>query len=224
MKKTFFLIFLVIISAAGLFLPVSAASDVIVAVAEAEDGKSLRKLEAGDVINVRVVLPEMDEVRKLQFDLVFDPDVVSYNGDAKPDSNAAGFDIISVGEVTEQGDALPAVRFLAGASSPVTFSGGSTSFSASFTVKEDAPRGQSDAFSLGGLNCDDDSVSLDKSRIKITVGEAETQAETEETTAPPEIEDESSIIGAVVVACFAAVLVIAVVLAVIKIRGKRRQR
>ena len=217
MKKiTFFILILLI--AVQLIFPVYAASDVIVAVCEAEGGKSIHKLEAGDVITVRVVLPEMDDVRKLQFDLNFEPDTVEYNGDAKPESNEAGFTIVSVGQVTEQGEDVPTVRFVAGASEPLTFSGGSTSFSASFTVKADAPTGQSEAFSLSGLSCDDESVSLNKASIKITVCGAETS---DETAAAPKSDSGISGVTVIKAACIAAAVIVCAAVVIPKVRKKR---
>lgn len=178
MKKSFIIILAAFVLAANLFaVQIFAGSDVVVAIIEAEEGKSLDSLEAGDVVTVSISLPEIDDVTEFALDLSFDESVVRYNGDAALGDFVDGFQTSYVYQMAGEGGSIPTIRFSASASEPLSFSSGCRAFTASFTVKEDAPSGEAVAFVMENLYCDDDSVSLFMNPLKITVSESETPSE-----------------------------------------------
>ena len=70
MKKSCIIILAAFVLAANLFaVQIFAGSDVVVAIIEAEEGKSLDSLEAGDVVTVSISLPELDDVTEFALDL-----------------------------------------------------------------------------------------------------------------------------------------------------------
>ncbi len=187
MKKSIFSIFLI----AVIFFNIpavysSAASGVIVAVAEADGGKSLSELDSEEVVRVTVLLPKIDSTSKLQFDLVFDDAVFEYNGDA--DASAV-LSLLTIGKAEAVGTNI--IRLVAAGFGSASFAPETVALTASFTVKQNVSSGEKDAFSLAGLKCSDDSVSVMEDTIKITVsGEETTVPEVttdEETTMPPEV-------------------------------------
>lgn len=214
MKKSFIIILTAFVLAANLFaVQIFAGSDVVVAVIEAEEGKSLESLEAGDIITVSISLPEIDDVTEFALDLSFDESVVRYNGDAALGDFVDGFQTSYVYQMAGEGGSIPTIRFSAAASEPLSFSSGRKAFTASFTVKDGAPSGEAVAFVMENLYCDDDSVSLFKNPLKITVSESETPSE----HGGDSLKLPTYIVG--VAACAAAVVIGGVTL--IKKRSKR---
>jgi len=213
MKRTVFLLVFTLVAVINLLaLPAFAGSDVVVAAIESADGKSLKSLAAGDVVTVRIALPELDGVRKFEIDLKFDESVVEYNGDAALGDFAQEFAIATVAQTTDAGEAQSVIRFVAANLEPLTISGGKNAFIASFTVKDGAPTGDATPFSMENFICDDESVSLYKGLTKITIVGDDTDT-TAETTAAEDIgseEDGFPIYLAAVPVCAVGALICAV--------------
>lgn len=218
MKRTLFLMILALVFATGLLsVEIFAASDLVLTTIKAEEGKSIYELRAGDVITVGISLPELDDVRKFEIDLKFDESVLEYNGDVAPGNFIEGFTLATVAQMTDGKKSLPVIRFVAAATDPLSFSAGKVAFTATFTVKEDAPTGDVVPFSMENLICDDESVSLLKDPEKITII---AEQDSKETAPAPEDGKEPPQYAVAIAMCSAAAVVIAVVLVAVKLREK----
>lgn len=218
MKRTVFLLVFTLVAVINLLaLPAFAGSDVVVAAIESADGKSLKSLAAGDIVTVRIALPELDGVTKFEIDLRFDESVVEYNGDAALGDFAQEFAIATVAQTTDAGEAQSVIRFVAANLEPLTISGGKNAFIASFTVKDGAPTGDATPFSMENFSCDDESVSLFKKPGKITII---AEQYSKETAPAPEDGREPPQYAVAIAMCSAAAVVIAVVLVAVKLREK----
>ena len=74
------------------------AAGTISIVAEVEGKDSLNDLVIGDVVTVKVVVPEITNTRKFQIDLNYDNSKLEYNGDA---SAAPIISTLTIGDVKQ---------------------------------------------------------------------------------------------------------------------------
>ena len=146
----------------------TAAGGVVSIAAEVNGADFSGNLIVGDVVTVKIMLPQITNTRKLQVDLKYDGSVLEYNGDVDATSVLSSLTIGAAKPVENN-----IIRLVATGMSDVSFPAGTVALTASFTVKTVSESSEVDAFALSNFICGDESVSVDTTPLKATVNTEE---------------------------------------------------